>query len=320
MKKSIFIETHGGLLTPDGNAFQPLAIQTLVKLTNETEFALVRMESAPLRHEFLSVLKSEGITFAETLNAAEPSDLLKKYLDLKYDLPHSVCVTGDAESEMSKTFQAFGVSTLIMHTEKNWQAIYNALQHTDRKATLHRKTSETDIRVDLNLDGTGAAHIATGIGFFDHLLEQIPRHGRFDLTLIAKGDLHIEAHHTIEDVAIAFGETFLKALGTKRGIERYAFLLPMDETLAQIAIDFSGRNFLVWDAAFTRENIGELPTEMIKHFFRSFSDAAKCNLNIKLTGENDHHQIEGLFKAFARVLRDATRRDGSTIPSTKGVL
>ena len=190
-----------------------------------------------------------------------------------------------------------------------------------RKAYVARKTSETDITVELNLDDSGVSNISTGIGFFDHLLEQISKHGGLDLTVNVKGDLHIDEHHTIEDVAIVLGEAFLKALGSKKGIERYGFLLPMDDCLAQVAIDFGGRSWLVWDAEFKREKIGELPTEMIMHFFKSFSDNAKCNLNIKAEGKNEHHKAEAIFKAFAKAIKMAVKRTtGLSVPSTKGIL
>jgi imidazoleglycerol-phosphate dehydratase/histidinol-phosphatase len=185
-----------------------------------------------------------------------------------------------------------------------------------------RKTNETDVFVHLNLDGKGKAQMSTGLGFFDHMLEQIPRHGNIDLYVVTKGDLHIDEHHTIEDTAIALGEAFSKALGDKRGIERYGFCLPMDDCLSQVAIDFGGRPWLEWDAVFKREKVGEMPTEMFKHFFKSFSDAAKCNLNIKAEGENEHHKIEAIYKAFAKAVKMAVKRDANNmqLPSTKGMI
>jgi len=193
----------------------------------------------------------------------------------------------------------------------------------DRIGRVHRKTKETDIRITVNLDGRGRADIRTGLGFFDHMLEQLARHGACDLTIQVDGDLHIDEHHTVEDTALALGEAFLKALGDKRGIERYGFLLPMDDVLAQVALDFSGRSWLVWDADFARERIGDVPTEMFYHFFKSFSDTAKCNLNIKAEGDNEHHKIEAIFKALARAVKMAVRRDADrmdVLPSTKGML
>ena len=192
-----------------------------------------------------------------------------------------------------------------------------------RSASVSRNTNETKIEVSINLDGQGSAKLNTGIGFLDHMLDQVARHGMFDLEVTAKGDLHIDEHHTIEDTGIALGEAFTLALGDKRGINRYGFLLPMDECLAQVALDFSGRNWLVWEASFKREMIGEMPTEMFSHFFKSFSDAAKCNLNIQASGENEHHKIEAIFKAFAKTIRMAVERDIknlNSLPSTKGLL
>ena len=193
----------------------------------------------------------------------------------------------------------------------NWADIYQLLKSEPRKAMVVRKTSETNISIELNLDGSGKSAISTGLGFFDHMLEQISRHGNMDLNIQVKGDLHIDEHHTIEDVAIALGEAFVNALGSKKGIERYGFLLPMDDCLAQVAIDFGGRPWLVWEAEFKREKIGEMPTEMFFHFFKSFSDNAKCNLNIKAEGTNEHHKIEAIFKAFAKAIRMAVSKTGN---------
>ena len=211
--------------------------------------------------------------------------------------------------------------TILLETP-DWQSIYTFLQLGLRKITHSRNTKETQIAIQLNLDGNGEATINTGLGFFDHMLDQIARHGKLDLTLTTKGDLHIDEHHTIEDTAIALGEAFALALTDKRGMERYGFALPMDEAEAKVLIDFGGRNWLVWDAEFTREKIGEMPTEMFYHFFKSFSDAAKCNLNISCQGTNEHHKIESIFKAFAKAIRMAVKRDpfSNYLPSTKGVL
>jgi imidazoleglycerol-phosphate dehydratase/histidinol-phosphatase len=204
----------------------------------------------------------------------------------------------------------------------NWKDIYEFLKLGLRKVVHDRNTSETQIHVELNIDGSGKANIHTGLGFFDHMLEQIARHGKMDLTIQTKGDLHIDEHHTIEDTGIALGEAFAKALADKRGMERYGFALPMDEADAKVLIDFGGRNWIVWKAEFKREKIGEMPTEMFFHFFKSFSDAAKCNLNIECHGENEHHKIEAIFKAFAKAIRMAVKRDpiSNYLPSTKGVL
>ena len=203
----------------------------------------------------------------------------------------------------------------------SWKDIWLFLTARPRIANILRETLETRIEIEINLDGSGKSHINTGLGFFDHMLEQIARHGLFDLKVQVQGDLHIDEHHTIEDVAITLGEAFYKALGNKKGIERYGFLLPMDDCLAQVAIDFGGRPWLVWDATFMREKIGDMPTEMFIHFFKSFSDHAKCNLNIKAEGTNEHHKIESIFKAFARAAALAVRKTAhASIPSTKGIL
>lgn len=212
-------------------------------------------------------------------------------------------------------------SVIALETS-DWKEIYSFLKLGLRTVTHERNTNETKISVSLNLDGSGKAHIHTGIGFFDHMLDQIARHGQIDLTIETKGDLHIDEHHTIEDTGIALGEAFAKALIDKRGMERYGFALPMDEADAKVLIDFGGRNWMVWNAEFKREKIGEMPTEMFFHFFKSFSDAAKCNLNIECKGENEHHKIEAIFKAFAKAIRMAVRRDpfSNHLPSTKGML
>jgi imidazoleglycerol-phosphate dehydratase/histidinol-phosphatase len=201
----------------------------------------------------------------------------------------------------------------------SWQEIYRFLKFGLRQADITRKTKETDIRIYLNLDGTGQSEINTGIGFFDHMLEQISRHGGCDLKISVKGDLDVDEHHTIEDTAIVLGEAFAKAMKNMTGVERYGFTLPMDDCLAQVAVDFGGRSWLVWDAGFRREKIGDMPTEMFFHFFKSFSDAAKCNLNIKAEGTNEHHKIESIFKAFARAIKMAKKRDlnDQVLPSTK---
>ncbi len=203
-----------------------------------------------------------------------------------------------------------------------WKDIYEFLKLPQRKVLHERKTNETSILIELNLDGSGTSNIKTGLSFFDHMLEQLSKHGNIDLNIECKGDLHIDEHHTIEDIGIALGEAIAKALANKKGIERYGFLLPMDDCLAQVAIDFSGRSWLVWEAEFKREKIGEMPTEMFYHFFKSFSDGAKCNLNIKAEGTNEHHKIESIFKAFAKAIKMAVKRDinNNSLPSTKGIL
>ena len=210
----------------------------------------------------------------------------------------------------------------IALSTKDWQEIYEFLKLPGRVFSHQRKTNETEILIELNLDGSGKGDIQTGLHFFDHMLDQVARHGSMDLKLHTKGDLQVDEHHTVEDTGIALGEALIKALGDKRGIERYGFALPMDETEAKVLIDFGGRNWLVWNAGFHRERVGDLPTEMFYHFFKSFSDAAKCNLNISCRGDNEHHMIEAIFKAFAKAIKMAVKRDPlkDYLPSTKGVL
>jgi len=205
---------------------------------------------------------------------------------------------------------------------ESWEQIYQFLKLPPRRVKHRRTTRETDISIELNLDGTGKGEMHTGLGFFDHMLDQLARHGSFDLKIETRGDLHIDEHHSIEDTALALGEAFALALGDKRGIDRYGFTLPMDDVLAQVALDFGGRPWLVWDAAFHRERIGEMPTEMFMHFFKSFSDASRCNLNIRAEGGNEHHKIEAIFKAFAKALKMSVKRDPNNLelPTTKGIL
>jgi imidazoleglycerol-phosphate dehydratase/histidinol-phosphatase len=259
--------------------------------------------------------------------------MLGKYFSSEYDLANSY-VVGDrpTDVELAKNLGARAIfiknenfelepdETQPISIVEGWKEIYELLRRPDRRAAHQRTTKETDIVVELNLDGTGNSEISTGISFFDHMLEQIARHGSIDLKIEAKGDLHIDEHHTIEDVAITLGEAFSMALKDKRGMERYGFCVPMDDCLAQVAIDFGGRNWIVWDAEFKREKIGEMPTEMFFHFFKSFSDKALCNLNVKAEGTIEHHKIEAIFKAFARAIKMAVRREGTELASTKGVL
>lgn len=304
----------------------------------------------PAHEKMLKTFAGEGITFEEIIiDRTFPEDnaptrkpgvaLLGKYFSGDYDLANSF-VIGDrvtdvqlAENLGSKAilFRGSGLKEKIRELQledvcalyaETWDEIYAYLAIGERTAAVSRKTAETDIYVKLELDGTGKSTISTGLGFFDHMLDQIARHSGCNLTVSVKGDLHVDEHHTIEDTGIALGEAFLKALGNKRGIGRYAFCLPMDDCLAQVAIDFGGRPWLVWNADFKREKIGEMPTEMFYHFFKSLSDSAKMNLNIKAEGENEHHKIEGIFKAFARSVRKAIKYDldNLVLPSTKGTL
>lgn len=276
-------------------------------------------------------------------NRKPNTGLLNKYFTTDYDLQKSF-VIGDrlTDMELAKNLNSKGIfindntnlgsdeisidqiklDECIALETNDWQKIYEFLKLESRVVQITRKTNETDIFIKLNLDGTGKGNIDTGIRFFDHMLDQIARHGNLDLTIKVKGDLDVDEHHTVEDTAIALGEVFAKALGNKLGIERYGFTLPMDDCLAQVAIDFGGRNWLVWDAEFKREKIGEMPTEMFFHFFKSFTDGAKANLNIKAEGNNEHHKIEAIFKAFAKAIKVAVKRDTDKmiLPSTKGVL
>jgi imidazoleglycerol-phosphate dehydratase/histidinol-phosphatase len=304
----------------------------------------------PAQNKMLKTLEGEGITFDDIIidktfpheNAPtrKPGTaLLGKYFNNEYDLAGSY-VIGDrlTDVQLAKNLgakailfngsalkdkvQEQGLEEVCVCYAGTWDEIYAYLAIGERSATVSRKTAETDIFIKLDLDGTGKSQISTGLGFFDHMLDQISRHSGCDLIVKVKGDLHVDEHHTIEDTGIALGEAFLKALGSKRGIERYAFCLPMDDCLAQVAIDFGGRPWLVWDAEFKREKIGEMPTEMFFHFFKSISDAAKMNLNIKAEGDNEHHKIEGIFKAFARAIKKAIKYDldNLVLPSTKGSL
>lgn len=300
--------------------------------------------------KMLKTLENEGIVFDNILiDRSWPEDnaptrkprtgLLPAYMDGSYDLSASF-VIGDrlTDVELAKNIGAKaillgsidkladlksrGLENYCALIAENWDKIYEFLVSGERTAVIDRKTSETDIHIELNLDGNGKAEISTGLGFFDHMLGQIARHSGCDLKIQVKGDLEVDEHHTIEDTAIALGEAFYKALGSKRGIERYGFALPMDDCSAQVLLDFGGRSWLVWETEFHREKVGEMPTEMFLHFFKSFSDAARCNLNIRAEGTNEHHKIEGIFKAFARAIKAAVKRDvfNFSLPSTKGTL
>lgn len=287
----------------------------------------------PVHNFILQTLESEGVTFDDIkIDRHFPEDnspmrkpgtgMLTEYMDTeKYDLANSY-VIGDRETD-AQLAENLGCKALILGRDgKTWEKITEILFAGERKAQVRRTTKETDIDIRLNIDGTGKCDISTGLGFFDHMLEQIGKHGMMDLYIHTRGDLHVDEHHTIEDTALALGECLLKALGDKRGIERYGYCLPMDDCLCQVALDFGGRPWLVWDADFHREKIGEMPTEMFLHFFKSLSDAAKMNLNIKAEGQNEHHKIEGIFKALARALKMAVKRDihHFELPSTKGML
>jgi imidazoleglycerol-phosphate dehydratase / histidinol-phosphatase len=333
--------------------FLPGVISALSKISAETDYELVMVTNQdglgtiafpeesfwPVQNKMLQILKGEGIVFSEIfIDKTLPEEnsatrkpgtaLLTKYLARGIDLDSSF-VIGDRLSDIELA-DNIGCKVIYVNKQTNskaqlcttdWNEIYRYLTGMPRVARVERNTSETKITVEIDLDGTGNESISTGIGFFDHLLRQIARHGNLDLMISAKGDLESDEHHLIEDVAIVLGETLLKALGSKKGIERYGFLLPMDDSLAQVAMDFGGRSWLEWNTAFTREKIGEMPTEMFFHFFKSFSDSAKCNLNIKAEGTNEHHKVEAIFKAFARALKMAVKKtDNFNLPSTKGAL
>ncbi len=333
--------------------FYPGVFQYLARIATELDFELVMVTNQdglgtasfpedtfwPAQNKIIQAFENEGIYFSEILiDKSFPEDnaptrkpgtaLLTHYIKGNYDLENSY-VIGDRKTDvqLAKNLRAKAIFISEENQEDvklnttSWKEIYTFLKALPRKETVTRNTNETQISVTVNLDGSGKSNIITGLGFFDHMLEQIAKHGNLDLDIQVQGDLHIDEHHTIEDVAITFGEAFLKALGSKKGIERYGFLLPMDDCLAQVAIDFGGRPWLVWEADFKREKIGEMPTEMFMHFFKSFSDHAKCNLNIKAEGDNEHHKIEAIFKAFAKAIKNAvSKTENYSIPSTKGTL
>lgn len=308
----------------------------------------------PVQNFIVKTFDDDGIHFAdvhidksfphENLPTRKPgTGMLTKYFSAEYDLKNSF-VIGDriTDVQLAKNLGAkcfylndgrgLGAAEVkdsqeelkkfIALETREWEQIYNYLKGGPRQATHSRNTKETQITVELNLDGTGKAEITTGLNFLNHMLEQIAKHGNIDLKISAKGDLQIDEHHTIEDTAITLGEAFALALGDKKGLERYGFCLPMDDALAQVAIDFGGRNWIEWQAEFKRDKVGDVPTEMCFHFFKSFSDAAKCNLNIKAEGGNEHHKIEAIFKAFAKAIKMAVKRDLNNLqlPSTKGML
>ncbi len=304
----------------------------------------------PAHNKMMKTLAGENVHFSQVfIDRTYPADnaptrkpgtgLLTEYMNGDYDLKNSY-VIGDRLTDVQLAVNLGTEAILIAPNQPetgvspemkaaialvsdDWDAIFEKLKLPNRIATVQRNTRETEISIKLNLDGSGQSTIDTGLGFFDHMLDQLAKHSGADLEITVKGDLHIDEHHTIEDTALALGEAYRQALGDKRGTNRYGFLLPMDEALAQVAIDFSGRPWLVWEADFRRERIGEMPTEMFHHFFKSFSDASLCNLNVKVEGQNEHHKIEAIFKAFAKAIKMAVARDlkqMDNLPSTKGVL
>ena len=354
MKQVLFIDRDGTILVePEDEQidsfekfqFVPGVIRNLHFIRTHLDFEFVMVSNQdglgtdsypeetfwPTHNLMLQTLKGEGIEFDDILiDRSFPEDnlptrkpgtgMLTKYMQGNYDLENSY-VIGDRETD-AKLAENLGCKSLILSDELDWNRIAEILFAGERTASVRRTTKETDIDISLCLDGTGKSDISTGLGFFDHMLEQIAKHGSIDLKIHVKGDLNVDEHHTIEDTGIALGECIGKALGDKRGIERYGYTLPMDDCLCSVALDFGGRPWIVWDVEFHRERVGDMPTEMFLHFFKSFSDAARMNLNIKAEGENEHHKIEGIFKALARSLKMAVKRDiyKYQLPSSKGML
>lgn len=334
--------------------FYPLVFQNLSRIFREMDYELVMVTNQdglgtesfpeetfwPAQNKIIKAFENEGIKFSEilidksfeheNLPTRKPgTGMLTHYLKGNYDLAHSY-VIGDRLTDVQLA-KNIGCRSIYMGMEKNneadlqtqsWEEIYRYLKKQPRKVKVVRNTKETKISVEINLDGSGKSTISTGLGFFDHMLEQIAKHGNMDLYIEVDGDLNVDEHHTIEDTGIVLGEAMLQALGSKKGIERYGFLLPMDDCLTQVGIDFGGRPWIVWEAEFARDKIGEMPTEMFYHFFKSFSDNSKCNLNIKAEGTNEHHKIEAIFKAFAKAIKMAVKQTDANfaIPSTKGSL
>ena len=333
--------------------FLPNVFSSLSRIAMELNYELVMVSNQdglgtdsfpentfwPVQNFILNALKNEGVNFADVL--IDPSfehenkptrkpgtGMLQKYIYGNYNLKNSF-VIGDRQTDI-KLAENLGTQSIFIGEEKNaeatlatndWNEIYQYLKSVPRIGKVKRETLETSIDIEVNLDGSGVSEINTGLPFFDHMLQQISKHGNLDLNVQVKGDLEIDEHHTVEDTAIALGDSFLQALGNKKGISRYGFLLPMDDCLAQVAVDFGGRPWLVWEAEFKREKIGDVPTELFFHFFKSFTDQARCNLNIKAEGDNEHHKIEAIFKAFAKAVKMAvSKTENYNIPSTKGIL
>ena len=354
MKKALFIDRDGTIIKEPADEqidsfekleFVPGAISALRQIARKTDYELIMVSNQdglgtysfpeetfwPVHNFIIQTLRGEGVDFkAQHIDRSFPADglptrkpgiaLLTDYMKGDYDLTNSF-VIGDRSTDRQLA-DNLGAKALILGETMDWPKIEQIVIGGLRIADLKRKTKETDIHIRMNLDGTGEADISTGIGFFDHMLEQIARHATIDLDVKVSGDLNVDEHHTIEDTAIVLGQCLDSALGDKRGLQRYGFCLPMDDCLCQTAMDLGGRPWLVWEAEFRREKIGDMPTEMFMHFFKSLSDNARMNLNIKADGQNEHHKIEGIFKSFARALRMALNRDTEhfQLPSSKGVL
>lgn len=354
MKKVLFIDRDGTLILEPADeqidsfeklTFVPGMLRALGDIAARTDYELVMVSNQdglgtpsfpedtfwPVHHFILDTLAGEGITFArQHIDRHFPEDnaptrkpgtaMLTQYMNGDYDLAHSY-VIGDRQTD-AQLAENLGCRSLILSPTLDWKKIAETLIAGEREAMVKRTTRETDISVHVMLDRPDVCHISTGIGFFDHMLAQITHHGNIGLEIKAEGDLYVDEHHTIEDVGLALGEALRRALGDKIGIQRYGYCLPMDDCLCQVALDFGGRPWTVWQADFKREKIGEMPTEMFFHFFKSLADAALMNLNIKAEGTNEHHKIEGIFKAFARALRMGVARDVNhlVLPSSKGTL
>ncbi|MFA6617846.1 MAG: bifunctional histidinol-phosphatase/imidazoleglycerol-phosphate dehydratase HisB [Candidatus Neomarinimicrobiota bacterium] len=360
MKKVLFIDRDGTIIsevadetidTLDKIKFLPSVISALVDIGKNTDYELVMVSNqdglgrqdfpaerfwAP--HNFMmNILESEGIKFKEVLidtHYEEENSPMRKpntgmltgYMNADYDLGNSY-VIGDRDSDVQLAKNLHAKAIFIGENNPDvelcsgsWDEIANFLINPKRRAELRRTSKETDISVKVNLDGKGDYNISTGIGFFDHILELFSKHSGIDCEILVKGDLQVDEHHSIEDTGLVLGEALLKALGNKRGIERYAFYLPMDEARAEVLLDLSGRPYFIYDVKHSREFIGEFPTEMLEHFFRSFSDGLRCNLHISAKGENEHHIVEGIFKALARSMKLACKKTSQDLPSTKGIL
>ncbi len=354
MKKALFIDRDGTIIKEPADEqidsfekleFVPGAISALRQIARKTDYELIMVSNQdglgtdsfpeetfwPVHNFIIQTLRGEGVDFkAQHIDRSFPADglptrkpgiaMLTDYMKGDYDLTNSF-VIGDRSTDRQLA-DNLGAKALILGETMDWPKIEQIVIGGLRIADLKRKTKETDVHIKMNLDGTGKADISTGIGFFDHMLEQIARHATIDLDVKVSGDLNVDEHHTIEDTAIVLGQCLDSALGDKRGLQRYGFCLPMDDCLCQTAMDLGGRPWLVWEAEFRREKIGDMPTEMFMHFFKSLSDNARMNLNIKADGQNEHHKIEGIFKSFARALRMALNRDTEhfQLPSSKGVL